>query len=170
MGMLATYIAVDGERLDKIWNLPDDDFRNAFLDIENDKTLPRLELDKIWDALHCTLTGKSASDPIEGDRLSESIVGTYPRLFDDQDYSLFVSVIDNAEILEISNALEPYDRNKIASIFDAKSLKRNKIYPPGIWDDPPDQLIDEMVDAINSIKQFFLSIADSELHILATFI
>ena len=168
MGRLATYIAVDGDRLDAIWDLPDDEFRSGFRDLENDKQLQRLEIDKIWDALHCTLTGQSASEPIDGNRLSESIVGTYPKLLDDDDYSLFVSVIDNEDIREILAAIEPFDRAKLASVFDPATLEDNDVYPSGIWDDSPEALVDEMASAIESMRRFFVAISDTNLHILAT--
>ena len=144
MGRLATYISIDEPRLDALWCQDDAAFRESFLNVENDESLARLELDKIWDALHCTLTGQSASNPITGNRLSESIVGVQPKVYDDEDYSLFVSVIENDEIPPILAALDEIDREKLQSLFDPVQMKKQNIYPQGIWEDPPDQLISEM--------------------------
>ena len=78
MGHLAVYIAIDDPSLEALWQLDDEPFRARFFEIEEDERLERLNLDKIWDALHCTLTGVTASNPIDGNRLSESIVGVEP--------------------------------------------------------------------------------------------
>ena len=168
MGRLATYIAIEGNRLESLWSLDDDDFREAFLDVENDDSLARLEIDKIWDALHCTLTGESASNPIDGDKLSESIVGVHPKIYDDEDYSVFVSVIDNSEIQEILNAIMVVDREKLASLIDPTRMKQKNVYPNGIWNDSTEQLVSEMDSALQSIRTYFEHISGSGLHILAT--
>ena len=168
MGRLATYIAIEGDRLDALWSLGDDAFREAFLDVEEDESLIRLEIDKIWDALHCTLTGESAANPIEGNKLSEAIVGVYPKIYDDEDYSVFVSVIDNSEIQGILNAITPIDRHKLASLLDPSCLKRKRVYPNGIWEDNAEQLISEMDNALQAIKQYFERISATGCHILAT--
>ena len=168
MGRLATYIAIEGERLDTLWSLGDDAFRDAFLDIEEDASLARLNIDKIWDVLHCTLTGESAANPMEGDKLSESIVGVHPKIYDDEDYSVFVSVIDNSEIQGILKAITPIDRDKLASLLDPSCLKRKRVYPSGIWEDNAEQLISEMDNALQAIKQYFERISATGCHILAT--
>jgi len=133
MGRLATYIAIEENRLESLWSLGDDDFREAFLDIENDDSLTRLEIDKIWDALHCTLTGESASNPIDGDKLSESIVGVHPKIYDDEDYSVFVSVIDNNEIREILDAIMVVDREKLSALIDPARMKQKNVYQVSIF-------------------------------------
>ena len=168
MGRLATYIAIEGDRLDALWSLGDDAFREAFLDVEEDESLIRLEIDKIWDALHCTLTGESAANPIEGNKLSEAIVGVYPKIYDDDDYSIFVSVIDNSEIQGILKAITPIDHDKLKSLLDPSCLKRKRVYPKGIWDDDAEQLISEMDRALQDIKRYFERISSTGCHILAT--
>jgi Domain of unknown function (DUF1877) len=168
MGKLASYISIDEQRLDAFWWQEDAAFRESFLEIEDDENLQRLGIDKIWDALHFTLTGQSASNPVSGNKLSESIVGVQPKIYDDEDYSIFVSVIDNDEILPILAALEEIDHQKLSSLLDPACMKEQKIYPNGIWNDPPDQLIAEMEWAIQSMKEFFRKVHASGNHILAT--
>jgi len=168
MGQNAVYIAIDEPTLDALWQLNDQPFRDRFLELEEDEALARLDIAKIWDALHCTLTGVSASDPIEGDKLSESIVGVHPKLFDDEDYSMFVSVIENDEIEDILAALGAFNADKLKVAFDPATLEKRKVYPNGIWQDEPSQLIAEMDDALNSIRDFFRASLDGGKHILAT--
>lgn len=168
MGHLAVYIAIDDAPLDALWQLADDPFRARFFEIEEDESLDRLNLDKIWDVLHCTLTGNPASDPIEGNKLSESIVGVHPKIYDDEDYSVFVSVIDNQEIEGILDALEEWDSTKLKSALDPSKLRKQKVYPKGIWDDDPDRLVVEMDDALCSIRTFFGDSLENGKHVLAT--
>lgn len=168
MGQNAVYIAIDDASLDTLWQLADKPFRERFLEIEEDGRLPRLDIAKIWDAIHCTLTGVSASRPIDGNRLSEAIVGVHPKIYDDEDYSVFVSVIDNEEITSILNALEEFDAAKLAGSVDLATWKREKIYPQGIWNDNVDDLVVEMNDALSSMRTFFSASLKSGKHVLAT--
>ena len=168
MGHLAVYIAIDEPRLDELWWQDDGPFRTSFMKLEEDRSLERLDIDKIWDALHCTFTGKSASTPVEGNRLSESIVGVQPKIYDDEDYSLFVSVIENDELPEIISALKAIDEEQLRSMLDPERMKKEKIYPDLIWEDPPDRLTAEMFRTMQSMIVFFQKALSSGNHVLAT--
>lgn len=168
MGKLAVYISIDEPRLDELWWQDDGPFRTSFMKLEEDDSLDRLQIDKIWDALHCTFTGKSASSPVEGNHLSESIVGVQPKTFDDEDYSLFVSVIENDELPEIISALQAIDEEQLQSTLDPARMKQQKIYPNRIWEDPPERLTAEMYQAIQSMIAFFQKAIASGNHVLAT--
>lgn len=168
MGHLAVYISIEGEQLDELWALDDESFREQFLELEEDESLARLDLDKIWDALHCTLTGRSASDPIEDNRLSEAIVGVHPRIYDDDDYSVFVSVIDNDEIDEIVAAIDGVHADELKAMLNPKQLQQQNVYPFGIWTDPPEQLVAEMDGALREMSTFFLQAKSAGHHVLST--
>ena len=43
---------------------------------QENENLEICDIDKMWDALHFLLTGKSASEPIEDNLISEAIVGS----------------------------------------------------------------------------------------------
>jgi hypothetical protein len=168
MGQNAVYISIDDPTLDALWQLDDQPFRDRFLEIEEDQNFDRLDIAKIWDVLHCTLTGVTASKPIEGNKLSESIVGVHPKIYDDEDYSMFVSVIDNGEIDEILLALKAIDLAKLTASFEPATLRKQKVYPNGIWDDEASALVEEMDAALNSIREFFRCSLKDGRHILAT--
>ncbi len=168
MGQNAVYISVDDRTLDALWSLDDEPFRERFLEIEEDQNFSRLDIAKIWDALHCTLTGVSASKPIEGNKLSEAIVGVHPKIYDDDDYSVFVSAIDVCEITEILLALEAIDLPTLTSKLDPVSLKKQDIYPEGIWHDDESRLAAEMDAALSSIRQFFQCSLQNGKHVLAS--
>jgi hypothetical protein len=168
MGQLATYISIDEPRLETFWWLDDKQFRKCFLEIEEDQNLERLELDKIWDVLHCTLTGVSASTPVTDNKLSEAVVGVQPKIYDDGDYSIFVSVIENDDLPAIILALEDIDYEKLVGLLNPDRMKQQKIYPCGIWTDPPEQLLMEMDAAIRSMKNFYRKSLVAKHHVLAT--
>ena len=170
MGHLAVYIAIEGEQLDELWALDDAVFRESFLDVEADESLARLSIDKIWDALHCTLTGRSAGDPVEDDPLSEAIVGVHPRIYEGDDYSVYVSVIDNDEQDGIIAAVNEVGRAGLESKLDPKRMEQERVYPNGIWTGPPEQLVDEMHTTLRDISTFFNQAKVSGLHVLATFL
>lgn len=168
MGQNSVYIAIEDSSLDVLWQLDDESFRDRVFEIEEDESFPRLDIAKIWDALHCTLTGVSASMPIEGNKLSEAIVGVHPKDFDDEDDSVFVSVIDHEEINEILLALEEFDSEKLSRSIDPEAWKRQKIYPQGIWNDDTASLVEEMNTELCSIRAFFRESMNARKHVLVT--
>ncbi|ABW29143.1 YfbM family protein [Acaryochloris marina] len=168
MGTNAVYLAIDDSDLDALWKLEGRPFRDRFMEIEEEGCLETLNIGKIWDALHCTLTGVSARTPIDGNKLSEAIVGVYPKVFDDEDYSIYVSAIDNGELEDIVIALKTFDSPKLALALDLTNLKKQKVYPYGIWLDEVEGYVHEMHIALQSICDFFLTAKKSGKHILAT--
>jgi hypothetical protein len=168
MGMNSVYISIDESSLDKLWELEDQQFRDHVLEIEEDDRFSRLDIGKIWDVLHCTTTGVSASEPIEGDKLSEAFVGVFPKIFDDEDDSMFISVIENGDLQSICSAVSEFDLAKLTAAFDPKLLQKKKVYPRGIWKDDPTNLIAELNTALRDIEVFFATAHKAEQHILAT--
>lgn len=168
MGQNAVYIAIDDDTAEQLWALDDEPFRARFLEIEEDEQFQRLDIAKIWDALHCTLTGVPASRPIEDDKLSEAIVGVHPKIYDDEDYSVFVSIIDNSELAEITTALGPFNAAKLTEQLNPTLLEQQNVYPTGIWNDDPKSLVRELADAVTAIRKFFDDSKAEGSHVLAT--
>ena len=71
MGMIANYQSTTDTELEKFMCL--DDVEEA----QENENLEICDIDKMWDALHFLLTGKSASEPIEDNLISEAIVGQF---------------------------------------------------------------------------------------------
>ena len=71
MGMIANYQSTTDTELEKFMCL--DDVEEA----QENENLETCDIDKMWDALHFLLTGKSASEPIEDNLISEAIVGQF---------------------------------------------------------------------------------------------
>ena len=71
MGMIANYQPTTDIELEKITCLDDVE------ELQESEDIEICDIDKMWDALHFLLTGKSASEPIEDDLISEAIVGQF---------------------------------------------------------------------------------------------
>lgn len=72
MGMIANYQAVSDMELEQGFDLDDVESLQEKEDAEI------CDIDKMWDALHFLLTGKSAAEPLENNLISEAIVGQFP--------------------------------------------------------------------------------------------
>ncbi|MBK8805718.1 MAG: YfbM family protein [Bacteroidales bacterium] len=166
MSMIAEYIMVDEETLESLMDLNNDELTDKLFEIEESEKFESIGIDKIWDALHCFLTGVSAVFPIEGDKLSEAIVGTH--VFIEDDDVDFITCIENEELAEIIQALEKIEFSKLASDFDPKILKENEVYPNGIWDDDKTQLLTEMETAIADLLDFYKSALETKHHVVVS--
>ena len=71
MGMIANYQSTTDIELEKFMCL--DDVEEA----QDNENLEICDIDKMWDALHFLLTGKSAGEPIKDNLISEAIVGQF---------------------------------------------------------------------------------------------
>lgn len=126
MGMTATYQLVDNEKLALLKNT-DTEWQELFEELEDleDKAAVCLDIDKMWDVLHFILTGTSAENPLKGNLLSESIVGTTP-ISDSDGYAAY---IESAQIYEIVSALEGFDIKSAIEHFSMQVCKEHHIYP-----------------------------------------
>lgn len=167
MGMIAEYLMVDEDTLNSLMELNNEDLTNKLFEIEESGKFEFIDIDKIWDALHCFLTGVSASEPIEGDKLSEAIVGIHNFNIDDEDAD-FIACIENEELTEIITAMEKIEFEKLASNFDPKILKKNKVYPKGIEQDNKEQLIGEFKQALGEILDFYKKALVTKRHVIVS--
>lgn len=164
MGMIAEYLMVNEETLNSLMGLNNEDLTNKLFELEG---LESIDIDKIWDALHYFLTRVSASNPIENDKLSEAIVGIHDFNIDEEDAD-FITCIKNSELAEIISAIEGINFDKLAHDFDTKLLKKNKVYPNGIWEDGKEQLLEEFRNALREILDFYKKALDTRHHIIVS--
>lgn len=167
MGMIAEYLMVDEETLDAFMDLDNEALTNKLFEIEESGKFEFMNIDKIWDALHCFLTGLSATTPIENDKLSEAVVGIHNFNIEDENAD-FVTCTENDELPEIIAALEAIDFEKLRADFDPMLLKKKDVYPNGIWDDDKAGLIAEMKIALNDILSFYKKALDTKHHVIVS--
>ena len=164
--MLAAYQVVDGKTLNSMKNLGSDELSNRLSEIEEDNESEMIDIDKIWDALHCFLTGVSATHPIEGNKLSEAVVGIH--FFNDDEDGDFITYIKNEELQEIISSLEKIDVQNVGLSFDMMQLQKEKISPDGIWKEDKQLFLDEMQQAIDDILDIYKSALKAKRHVIVS--
>lgn len=165
--MIAEYLMVDEETLNSLMDLKNEDLSNKLFEIEESEKFERMDIDKVWDALHYFLTGVSASKPIEGDKLSEAVVGIHNFNIDDEDAD-FITCTENEELIEIITAIENIKFDKLTNNFDPKMLKKNKVYPKGIDQDSKEQLIKDFKETLDEILDFYKKALATKHHIVVS--
>lgn len=95
-----------------------------------------------------------ASQPIEGDRLSEAIVGV--NVFNSEDENAdFISYTMIDDLPEIIAALKKVDIENLRIKFNLSKFRKAEIYP-NIWiDKEKNNLFDELVEAYKHILSFY---------------
>lgn len=157
MGMLACYMEADkGLLADFFTKSPEERF-DTIEELEGEGRQPVLDLDKLWDGLHCLLTGRSASEPIEGDLLSEAVVGT--DFFSEEDAE-FIAYILPERLKQIVAALADFDIEAALNRFEPADFNRKKIYP-NIWiQDMQESLREELKAYYKELVLFYKQTAD----------
>ncbi len=163
--MIAEYLMVDEETLNSLMDLNNEDLTNKLFEIEESEKFECMDIDKIWDALHCFLTGVSASTPIEDHKLSEAIVGIHNFNIDDENAD-FITCTENEELAEIIASIEKIEFDKLISRFDPKVLKENDIYPNGIELASKEQLIGEFKEELTELLEFYKNALATKHHVI----
>ena len=132
--------------------------------IENDNENENLEvcdIDKMWDALHFLLTGKSAGEPIKDNLISEAIVGQFN--ISGEEIEEFISGTKTDRVKEIAKALQELDFETYIDKFDMNAFHQNDIYP-NIWEyeDEADEIKDDLRTSFESLKKFYEKMAAQE--------
>lgn len=113
-------------------------------------------LDKMWDGLHCLLTGLSACTPMKDNLLSEAVVGG--DAFSDEGV-YFVSYISPERMPQILSALNAFDLEAALSAFSPDHFSQEKIYP-NIWlRDDKEELKQGLRAAFEILRDFYDRIA-----------
>ena len=135
MGMIANYQSTTDIELEKFTCL--DDVEEA----QKDDNVEICDIDKMWDALHFLLTGKSASEPIEDDVISEAIVGQF-NIYEEDDY---IAGTKSDRVKEIAKALQEIDFEAYLNEFEMSAFRQKEIYP-NIWEyeEEADEIKDEL--------------------------
>ena len=157
MGMIANYQSTTDTELEKFMCL--DDVEEA----QENENLEICDIDKMWDALHFLLTGKSASEPIEDNLISEAIVGQFNISEED-----FISGTKADRVKEIARALQEIDFETYLDKFDMSAFRQNDIYPD-IWEyEEADKIKDDLRSSFESLKKFYEKMAEQERAVLVS--
>lgn len=159
MGMIANYQPTTDIELEKITCLDDVE------ELQESEDIEICDIDKMWDALHFLLTGKSASEPIEDNLISEAIVGQ----FNISGEEIFISGTKTDRVKEIAKALQELNFETYIDKFDMSMFRQNDIYPD-IWEyeEEADEIKDELRTSFESLKKFYEKMAEQERAVLVS--
>lgn len=164
MGMYANYQFLSDEDLRQLKNLDEDEiFEEAEEWNEDAEVL--FDIDKMWDVLHFVLTGVESDTPIEGNPLSEAVVGVTSL----EEVSEFVSYTEKERVREILSALESFDFEKAMENFSMEECNKAKLYPD-IWDDEEEgeEIKEELTEHFENMKEFYQKILELDGNVLVT--
>lgn len=152
MGMIANYQSTTDMELEKFISL------DAVEEAQENEELEICDVDKMWDALHFLLTGKSACEPIEDDLISEAIVGQFN--ISGEEVEEFISWTKADRVKEIAKALQEIDFETYINKFDMSAFRQNNIYPD-IWEyeEEADEIKDDLRTSFESLKKFYEKMA-----------
>ncbi|WP_257425247.1 YfbM family protein [Nocardioides carbamazepini] len=142
--MQAAYTLVDEATLDRLVASDPGELGAALEALEADGA-PTVYLDKLWDGLHFLLTGATAAAPIEGDPLSEAVVGVH--VFEAEDY---VGCTEHDELPAVVAALEAVDLPTLLADARFASFAAADVYPR-IWSGDAATLRAELAEAFGAL-------------------
>ena len=161
MGMIANYQSTTDIELEKFMCF--DDVEEA----QENENVEICDIDKMWDSLHFLLTGKSASEPIKDNLISEAIVGQFN--ISGEEIEEFISGTKSDRVKEIAKALQELDFETYIDKFDMSVFHQNDIYPD-IWEyaEEADEIKNELRISFESLKKFYEKMSEQESAILVS--
>ena len=164
--MIAEYIAVDNETLQRLHQLAPNQFTNQIVELIESNQYPHVDLGKLWDVLHFVLTNQSATQPVADQPLSEAIVGL--DTFSEDEDDDFIAVNEWQIIAEIVDALEQINFDQKLSQLQLKALREADIFPKGIWQDKKANLSRELKASFIELKTFYEAALDNGNNVIVS--
>lgn len=165
MGMIANYQQITDRELEELKS--NEDLFEDTEELQENENLNLCDLDKMWDALHFLLTGKSTDNPLENDPISESIVGQFN--ISGEEIEEFISGTRADRVKEIAAALQKIDFETYLEKFNMSDFAKNDIYPD-IWKnkEDADELKDELRDSFENLRTFYMRMAEKDCAVLVS--
>lgn len=110
MGMLGQYVMVDEDTLERMMEMDGAELLGTLEKLIEGGS-EHYDIDKLWEELHVALTGVSASEPIDGDPLSEAVVGVH--VFEVEEEDGFFACTEQDELEDIIAAMQQVDLDKL---------------------------------------------------------
>ena len=148
MGMVACYQMADKKMINELLNKTAEEVYETVEELQEMEENV-LDIDKMWDGLHFLLTDVGAAQPLEGNPLSEAIVGV--KNFSDDEEADFITYIIPERVAIIMDALKSFDIEKSIEEFQPERFAQNEIYP-NIW------MREDKEDLQEELKEYFLKL------------
>lgn len=156
MGMTVCYTQVTPTLLNTLREI--DDPEEMLEELESlEEDVECCYLDKMWDGLHCFLTGASASTPIENNPLSNAVLGK-ETFFEDEEAD-YMAYLMPEDVKEAAKALDAVEIEQSKATFSPQEFHAKDIYPD-IWlKEDRDSLLEELVENFEGLKEFYRATA-----------
>lgn len=165
MGMLAQYMAVDNKIFNSMLKMNNEEIIDKIEKLSENEQCDICDIDKMWDGLHFLLTGKSASEPIENNKLSEAVVGT--DMFDENEDD-FLAYIKSEELKAIIDVMEKTNIDELLTKYNMDDFKNTKIYP-NIWEKEEEvNIYDELIFCFESMLDFYKKCNKENMNIIVS--
>lgn len=158
MGMTVCYTQVTPTLLNTLREI--DDPEKMLEELESlEEEVECCYLDKMWDGLHCFLTGASASTPIENNPLSEAVLGK-ETFFEDEEAD-YMAYLMPEDVKKAAKALDVVELESSKAAFSPQEYHEKGIYP-NIWlQEDHDSLLEELVENFEGLKEFYRTTAEN---------
>ncbi len=160
MGMRAIYRAITDQELANVIKRTDGE---NWGEIKDDEVC---DIDKMWDALHFLLTGRSAMEvgmvAAEDELISQAILGH--QMLSGEDVEEFTAGSDSNKVKEIAIALEKLDFEEYMEMFNMVNFAENEIYPD-IWEyeDEEDEIKEDLECCFENLRDFYARMSERGL-------
>ena len=156
MGIYACYKEIDGEKIEEMLCEANKKSEENEIAVVLEKS-EKCSLDKLWDGLHCLLTGVSATHLLKGNLLSEAVMGRelWPHESD-------ISFVFPERTAEIAAALNEFNLEEALNTFSPEHFYEEDVYP-NIWlRDDKEDLKQELQMAFEVLKNFYNTMAKKQ--------
>lgn len=139
--------------LQELKNLEPEEIFEKIEEYDSEEDSP-VSLDKMWDGLHCLLTGESAAGAQQDNLLSEAVLGTDVFHEEAED---FITYIEPKRLQEILQALEQLDMDRLRNDFSPQHFADKEVYPD-IWTrEDKDELAEELMESLSELMEYYKS-------------
>lgn len=165
MGMIACYQMAEDEMINELLK------KNAeeiFETIEELQELNEavLDIDKMWDGLHFLITNVTASEPVEGNPLSEAVIGV-EKFSNDEDAD-FIAYIRSERVPIIYEKLKCFNIESAIERFQPIYFAQKGIYP-NIWmHEDKKELQEELYECFLALENFYEKAAELEKAVIVS--
>lgn len=165
MGMTVCYTQVSPSLLNTLRKMKDpEEMLEEMQSLEEE--VESCYLDKMWDGLHCFLTGASTSTPIENNPLSEAVLGK-ETFFEDEEAD-YMAYMMPEDVKKAAKALDAIELELKKAAFSPEEFHEKNIYP-SIWmSEDRESLLDELVENYNALKEFYHTATNNENGVIVT--
>ncbi len=152
MGMIACYQMIEDEMINELLKKTAEEIFETIEELQElNETV--LDIDKMWDGLHFLLTNVTASEPVEGNPLSEAVVGV-EKFSNDEDAD-FIAYVRSERVPIIMKELKCFNIGSAIERFQPIDFAENGIYP-NIWmHEDNKELQEELYECFLALKKFY---------------